>query len=391
MSLDYEAQKHQSENDPSEATRRTIMNGAKGPSFSAAFATQMRGGEEAANQVSVVECHANQTSSHNLQAMAPVVEDTISIEERRKRREAIKAKYKDQPTPLLVQAVQHGDHADSPTTSRPISTANSSRSGEFFQPVLLETTNNAATGSPSPSPVTTLPGSRQESPPLVEVLNDADLANKTDLTADDSELTAAAPRTDQDDPAEPSAADYDPTMDMQEDRKLGNQRQQGAMSTTDSEETKPSEIQIPIDETDNPQPLPHQSTDDMFASDNEDDDMFADAPSKVQSTAAAPQAKKLDESLLDNWDDPEGYYRIILKELLDGRYIVQSNLGKGMFSSVIRATDTQTNGLVAIKVIRNNESMLKAAFKEMEILEKLGNCRPRRQKTPRPTGTIVQS
>jgi serine/threonine-protein kinase PRP4 len=70
------------------------------------------------------------------------------------------------------------------------------------------------------------------------------------------------------------------------------------------------------------------------------------------------QGIKLDESMLDNWDDPDGYYRIILGELLDGRYNVQSNLGKGVFSAVVRATDTRKNGeLVAIKIIRANDTM----------------------------------
>lgn len=53
-------------------------------------------------------------------------------------------------------------------------------------------------------------------------------------------------------------------------------------------------------------------------------------------------------------------------ELLDGgRYHVHANLGKGMFSTVVRARDTnwkESNGVegqseVAIKVIRSQESM----------------------------------
>ena len=40
------------------------------------------------------------------------VDEAKLIEERRKRREAIKAKYKDQKTPLLVQALQLRDGAD---------------------------------------------------------------------------------------------------------------------------------------------------------------------------------------------------------------------------------------------------------------------------------------
>lgn len=71
---------------------------------------------------------------------------------------------------------------------------------------------------------------------------------------------------------------------------------------------------------------------------------------------------------MDNFDDADGYYRVILGELLDnGRYHVQANLGKGMFASVVRAKDMQNNagqdGMagsgpdVAIKVVRSQESM----------------------------------
>lgn len=102
---------------------------------------------------------------------------------------------------------------------------------------------------------------------------------------------------------------------------------------------------------------------DMFA-DEDDDDMFAPEEAskgykKHDGTQAVriPEAKQLDRSLLDDWDDPEGYYRIILGELLDGRYHVQSNLGKGVFSAVVRALDTRTDTVVAIKVIRKQETM----------------------------------
>jgi serine/threonine-protein kinase PRP4 len=74
---------------------------------------------------------------------------------------------------------------------------------------------------------------------------------------------------------------------------------------------------------------------------------------------------------LDDFDDPDGYYRILLGELLDGgRYHVHANLGRGMFSSVVKAKDLSPGeGMksidgdgnagkeVAIKVIRSQESM----------------------------------
>jgi serine/threonine-protein kinase PRP4 len=42
---------------------------------------------------------------------------------------------------------------------------------------------------------------------------------------------------------------------------------------------------------------------------------------------------------------------------MDGRYKVMANLGRGVFSSVVKAKDQETNTEVAIKLIRNNETM----------------------------------
>ena len=103
---------------------------------------------------------------------------------------------------------------------------------------------------------------------------------------------------------------------------------------------------------------------DMFAEEYEED-MFAEAPPITKNTEAGdsaravpvPTSKAIDMSMLDDWDDEEGYYKIILGELLDGRYHVQLNLGKGMFSAVVRAMDSVTKKLVAIKIIRSNETM----------------------------------
>ena len=92
---------------------------------------------------------------------------------------------------------------------------------------------------------------------------------------------------------------------------------------------------------------------------------------KEVANKAAPviAARQLDASLLDTWHDPEGYYIVILGEILHKRYVVQANLGKGMFSSVVRCIDNEQNGKpVAIKILRNNEAMRKAGLKEIGIL-----------------------
>ena len=119
----------------------------------------------------------------------------------------------------------------------------------------------------------------------------------------------------------------------------------------------------------------------------EEDDMFAtpvspkSRPKANEETGnkAAPviAARQLDASLLDTWHDPEGYYIVILGEILHKRYVVQANLGKGMFSNVVRCIDSEQNGKpVAIKILRNNEAMRKAGLKEIGILEKIMEADP---------------
>ncbi|KAL0041958.1 hypothetical protein WJX79_010312 [Trebouxia sp. C0005] len=111
---------------------------------------------------------------------------------------------------------------------------------------------------------------------------------------------------------------------------------------------------------------------DMFA-DNVDADMFAEDP--VAPVGLAP-AKK---ALLDNYDDVEGYYNFQVGEVMDGRYEVFATHGKGVFSTVLRARDLNTEGgvgEVAIKIIRANETMYKAAQTEKIVLRKLSGADP---------------
>ena len=186
------------------------------------------------------------------------------------------------------------------------------------------------------------------------VLSDIDLAN--------SSAVASGPAQED----EPSAADYDPTFDMQEDKIRHDEHQRrDDMPSGAYNETATIDQDVLIPEADVRESVEKKEDNglDMFAEDDELD-MFAEiptAPRKPEKEAAKAvpilQAKALDMSMLDDWDDPEGYYKVILGELLDGRYHVQSNLGKGMFSGVVRATDQNTKHLVAIKLIRNNETM----------------------------------
>ena len=195
--------------------------------------------------------------------------------------------------------------------------------------------------------------SGHESPTELVVLDDIDLANSSavpiGLTQED----------------EPSAADYDPTIDMQEDKMRHDEHHRKAEIYSGAyNETATVDQVVLIPAADITAPLGKIEGDglDMFA-DDDGLDMFAGIPKSQKSETETakpvpiPQAKALDMAMLDDWDDPDGYYKVILGELLDGRYHVQSNLGKGMFSGVVRATDQITNRLVAIKLIRNNETM----------------------------------
>lgn len=195
----------------------------------------------------------------------------------------------------------------------------------------------------------------------------------------------------------PSAADYDPTNDMKEDRYRDDKRHHHdevpSSAYDEIKMTIEQDVLLPPAKSPLPEQKPKEKDDDdfdMFGGDD-DDDMFAEEkpepaqkPSDETNGAAAavtiPQGSVINTGMLDNWDDPEGYYKVILGELLNGRYHVQANLGKGMFSGVVRATDITTKKLVAIKLIRANETMKKAGMKEIEILQKLNESDPEDKK-----------
>ncbi|URD73040.1 hypothetical protein MUK42_07821 [Musa troglodytarum] len=114
---------------------------------------------------------------------------------------------------------------------------------------------------------------------------------------------------------------------------------------------------------------------DMFT-----DDIFGESPAGVcvKGKCEGPQ---IDGSYLhDNWDDSEGYYSYRFGEVLDGRYEVVAAHGKGVFSTVVRARDLKAGKgdpeEVAIKMIRNNETMYKAGQDELVILKKLAGADP---------------
>ena len=211
-----------------------------------------------------------------------------------------------------------------------------------------------------------------ETPRDFVVTTDADLINSNTLSHDSGPVD------------EPSAADYDPKMDMQEDKlKYDQEHDQVQKSPTDRHQAMNDYVGSSRNGAQDVKSQPKADGDlDMFGDDDELD-MFAEptaAPVKAQNGSAdtdvTPHIKALNVNMIDDWDDADGYYKVILGELLDSRYQVQSNLGKGMFSGVVRALDQKSKRVVAIKIVRNNETMKKAGFQEIEVLNKLSTTDP---------------
>lgn len=277
---------------------------------------------------------------------APQMTEDELIEQRRKKREAIKAKYRNQQPPLLVQALEQNT-LSAPSTPHHDSSGMTSEHASCAYPYLLvynkqnvltDIRITAPTSMDSPRTPAS-PGS----PAAINVTNDEELANRQQVDAMSN------------DDEGPSAADYDPTMDMQEDRPDLKASVETAHAQTTASASKS------IEET-----ADTSKEFDMFAEDD-DDDMFAPTDSVTKPTGHA-EIRTLDSSLLDNWDYPDGHYRIIIGELLDNRYAVQQQIGKGTFATVVRAKDTKTGQEVAVKIACNNETMYKAGTKEMDML-----------------------
>ncbi|MCJ1244781.1 U4/U6 small nuclear ribonucleoprotein prp4 [Trapelia coarctata] len=248
---------------------------------------------------------------------------------------------------------------------------------------------NSAASSPKPDSFRSIPqtiDSPHRSPPQTpKDPSGQDTPTAFEFNKDENLVNGSAQANGDVGDDEPSAADYDPTLDMQEDKLRHDQRHFGdEVSSGAYDETKNNQQDVLLPEVvvEAPRATKPKNEFDMFA---DEDDMFAEEPSidhggheaeDVAKAVPVPQAKALDMSMLDDWDDEAGYYKVILGELLDGRYHVQSNLGKGMFSGVVRALDQETKKLVAIKLIRSNETMKKAGLKEIEILQKLAQMDP---------------
>ncbi|CAG8506853.1 7942_t:CDS:10, partial [Ambispora leptoticha] len=298
--------------------------------------------------------------------LEPEMDEERLIEERRKRRIEILQKYKNKKTETLTLNLDKNTLPDTNTS-------------DAIQ-MKIESQDTSSLTSPVTTPTT----------PTVFSLT------KGESIVDEFVIGEDQPGF--------SAADYDPTKD----RIADDERQLHHKSVKELELTKPMDIEeerfqrdednVDIFAADYKETVNESNRQDlintnitnkkdefdMFA----DDDMFAPTPeSKNTVSQSIPIVKTVpvvvqgdNVGLVDNYDDAEGYYRVLLGEILDNRYHVYSNLGKGVFSSVVRAKDNLEGNDVAIKIIRNNDTMYRAGMKELNILKKLGAADPENKK-----------
>jgi serine/threonine-protein kinase PRP4 len=298
-------------------------------------------------------------------APTPLDEDA-EIERRRRRREALLRKSR-ASTPLLVQAVQANKHDHAVETpseaATPQKTPRTPASGKpKTTTTWLQPANNIGAASPGRTV-----GSM--SPEALTVANDRELINTHgDVKATDEDG--------------PSAADYDPTVDMWEDERRDEMRNGNiGLHGEGGHES--------VDASGKNEPL---QTTEAENGDDDDFDMFAEDfdEEKLAAPKSTPKAKAPTEdpvalqggkggAILED-DDKDGYYKIRPSEVLNGRYQVQSSLGKGMFSGVARAVDITNRKLIAIKIMRNNDALKKGGFTEIAILQKLNSADPENKK-----------
>ncbi|KAL8400435.1 hypothetical protein RB594_000723 [Gaeumannomyces avenae] len=277
-------------------------------------------------------------------------DEEAEIERRRRRREELLRKSRGS-TPMQPQllALQTEKAASSTPGSTHVSTPLRTEVG----------TPLSGVGSPTASPA---PGHDAGTPDDLEHMTDQDLMN-----------THGKAKSEEDGP---SAANYDPTVDMQEDGRRDEMRHGNVGLHGEG----------PDAQLGSAPDADAQAQDEDEDEGDDDFDMFNDAveryvPPKKASAAEEEAAPRLANGggILEG-DDKDGYYKIRPGEMLDGRYQLQSTLGRGMFSGVARALDTTTKKLVAIKIMRNNDALRKGGFTEIAILQKLNQADPEDRK-----------
>lgn len=107
-------------------------------------------------------------------------------------------------------------------------------------------------------------------------------------------------------------------------------------------------------------------------------DMFSDTDVVVAPRSVATLSIRHDE-----WDDAEGYLRVIVGDVLVDRYSVVQILGRGAFSSVLfcrdlKAAAEEENSQVdvAIKLIRSNDELKRHGMKELSTCRQIAEADP---------------
>src|SRR5699024_4390739 len=138
---------------------------------------------------------------------AEPIDEAAQLEERRRRREAIRAKYRDQAAPLRIQALHlSGDRDSTPPTSEAVTPSNETPGMLVlcFLNLKFMNSNIYADSAVTPNESNTDPF------PELKINKDSDLVHEGGVDGTDKD--------------EPSAADYDPTIDMKAEREKHGQQ-----------------------------------------------------------------------------------------------------------------------------------------------------------------------
>ncbi|KAI2471183.1 kinase-like protein [Annulohypoxylon bovei var. microspora] len=290
------------------------------------------------------------------------VDIDAELERRRRRREELLTKSRG-ATPMLVQALQASDKTNGSSTGGSRTRAST--------PMAVDANTPRSIVSSPDSPARGL----QEgmSPAVIEICSDQELIN----------THGEFKGTDEDGP---SAADYDPTVDMREDE-LRDERRHGHVGPHGEVLPLDEKAEIALAEEPQEPEKPKKDEDedfDMFAEEFDEEKFAAPRPTHLDTAVDDGEVPvaiiQANEGGILEGADKDGYYKIRIGEIMDGRYQVQTTLGKGMFSGVARAMDITTKKLVAIKMMRNNDALRKGGFTEIAILQKLNEADPENRK-----------
>ena len=291
--------------------------------------------------------------------MPAAFDEDAEIERRRKRREELMAKSSS-ATPLLIHAVEaaadKAARAASPALSKP----------ETPQPVLETGTPRTVSGK--------FISLLRRIPVVSNVLDWASPRSPASLDGsnnplDDNGLINTHGNAVANDEDGPSAADYDPTADMQEDERREERKHGQTVIHGQALPVEDAQLSAQLARAEVSSQAPDNDDDD------DDFDMFADEFDAVQYDAQQkrqPLAQTQGGMLED--EDKEGFYKVRIGEILGDRYTIKAVLGQGMYARVARASDSKTQELVAIKLMRKNDAMKKGGYTEIDILKKLNDA-----------------